>query len=68
MSALCGGIVTLMATNACGSSQTTWNPIDISEKDKAKIEVDTNNCDPKAVSYTHLDVYKRQIYSLTNYF
>jgi len=45
--ALCGGIVTLIATNACGTSQTTWNPIDISEKDKAQIGVDTTNCDPK---------------------
>jgi len=45
--ALCNGTVTLIAANACGQSQTTWNPIDISEKDKAKIEVDTNNCDPK---------------------
>jgi len=46
-SALCGGVVTLKAINACGSSQTTWNPIDISEKDKAKIDVNTSNCDPK---------------------
>ncbi len=47
MGALCGGVVTLMAANDCGSSQTTWNPIDISEKDKANIGVDTNNCNPK---------------------
>jgi hypothetical protein len=43
--ALCNGIVTLIASNYCGQSQTTWNPIDISEQDKARIEVDTSNCD-----------------------
>ncbi len=45
--ALCNGIVTLITKNECGSSQTTWNPIDVSEKDKADISVDTSNCDPK---------------------
>lgn len=52
-SALCGGIVTLIASNVCGTSQTTWNPIDISEKDKAIIGVDTSNCDPKVPFVFH---------------
>ena len=57
---LCNGIVTLIATNVCGQSQTTWNPIDISDKDKAQIGVDTVNCDKKEPYIFHnlsTDVY-----------
>jgi gliding motility-associated-like protein len=42
---VCSGIIKITATNVCGSSFTTWNPIDISEKDKARWTV-TSTCDP----------------------
>lgn len=42
---LCAGVIKLTASNVCGSSFTTWNPIDISDKDKAKWTVDVT-CDP----------------------
>lgn len=42
---LCGGIIKLTASNICGSSFTTWNPIDISDRDKANWTF-TPNCDP----------------------
>lgn len=42
---VCAGIIKITATNVCGSSFSTWNPIDISEKDKAKWEV-TTTCNP----------------------
>lgn len=42
---LCNGTVTLVAKNGCGYSQTTWNPIQISEKDKALFSIDSGNCD-----------------------
>lgn len=42
---VCAGIIKITATNVCGSSFTTWNPIDISEKDKAKWDV-AQTCDP----------------------
>ncbi|MDP2174526.1 MAG: PKD domain-containing protein [Bacteroidota bacterium] len=32
---MCAGIIKLTASNVCGSSFTTWNPVDISDKDKA---------------------------------
>ncbi len=32
---ICAGIIKITATNVCGSSFSTWNPIDISDKDKA---------------------------------
>jgi gliding motility-associated-like protein len=32
---MCAGIIKLTASNVCGSSFTTWNPIDISDKDDA---------------------------------
>lgn len=38
---VCAGIIKITATNVCGSSFSTWNPIDISEKDKAKWDVST---------------------------
>jgi gliding motility-associated-like protein len=42
---VCAGIIKITATNVCGSSFTTWNPIDISDKDKAKWTV-TPTCIP----------------------
>ena len=33
---VCSGVIKLTATNVCGSSFSTWNPIDISERDKAR--------------------------------
>lgn len=43
---LCSGIARLTATNACGSSITTWNPINISDTDLAEFTIDSSNCDP----------------------
>jgi len=43
---LCNGSVTLTATNSCGSSFTTWNPINISEDDLADFRIDSSNCTP----------------------
>ncbi len=40
---VCAGVIKITATNVCGSSFTTWNPIDISEKDKASWTV-TKTC------------------------
>ncbi|HEY1045412.1 MAG TPA: PKD domain-containing protein [Bacteroidia bacterium] len=42
---VCAGIIKITATNVCGSSFTTWNPIDISDKDKAAWSV-TSTCNP----------------------
>ncbi len=42
---ICGGLIKITAKNVCGSSFTTWNPIDISDRDKARWEV-TPTCDP----------------------
>ena len=42
---VCSGVIKITATNVCGSSFTTWNPIDISEKDKAQWAV-TKTCNP----------------------
>lgn len=42
---LCSGVIKLTASNVCGSSFTTWNPIDISDKDKAKWS-HTPTCNP----------------------
>lgn len=42
---VCAGIIRITATNVCGSSFSTWNPIDISDKDKAKWAV-TTTCSP----------------------
>lgn len=42
---VCSGVIMITATNVCGSSFTTWNPIDISEKDKARWTV-TTTCNP----------------------
>lgn len=42
---VCSGVIKITATNVCGSSFTTWNPIDISEKDKALWSV-TKSCNP----------------------
>ena len=44
---VCSGVIKITATNVCGSSFTTWNPIDISDKDKAKWSV-TPTCNPTA--------------------
>lgn len=44
-STLCNGTVQLTASNACGYSQTTWNPIQISRKDRARFTIDSSNCD-----------------------
>lgn len=43
---LCNGNVRLTATNTCGSSFTTWNPINISDVDLAEFTIDSSNCDP----------------------
>ncbi len=43
---LCNANVRLTATNACGSSFTTWNPINISDTDLAEFGIDSSNCDP----------------------
>lgn len=42
---VCAGIIKITATNVCGSSFSTWNPIDISDKDKALWAV-TTTCNP----------------------
>jgi gliding motility-associated-like protein len=42
---MCAGVIKLTASNVCGSSFTTWNPVDISDKDKALWAVDVT-CDP----------------------
>jgi gliding motility-associated-like protein len=42
---LCAGIIKLNASNICGSSFTTWNPIDINDKDSAIWRVQYS-CDP----------------------
>ncbi|MFT5723716.1 MAG: PKD repeat protein [Bacteroidia bacterium] len=42
---LCSGTVRLIASNACGSSQTTWNPIQVSKPDRAIFTLDSTNCD-----------------------
>jgi gliding motility-associated-like protein len=53
---LCDGIVTLIAKNGCGSSFTTWNPIQASSKDSAIIGLSNpNNCDT-AVDFTFLNL------------
>jgi PKD repeat protein len=44
-STLCGGTVRLIASNACGLSQTTWNPIQVSKPDRARFTLDSSNCD-----------------------
>ncbi|MCB9263140.1 MAG: PKD domain-containing protein [Flavobacteriales bacterium] len=51
---LCNGTVKLTASNVCGYSQTTWNPIHISQKDKAIFTIDSSNCDPSGV-YTFIN-------------
>lgn len=42
---VCSGVIKITATNVCGSSFTTWNPIDISERDRARWAV-TKTCVP----------------------
>lgn len=42
---VCGASIKLTASNVCGSSIATWNPIDVSDKDRARWQV-TNTCDP----------------------
>lgn len=42
---ICSGIIRITATNVCGSSFTTWNPIDISDVDTGRWTV-TTSCDP----------------------
>ncbi len=44
---VCAGIIKITATNVCGSSFSTWNPIDISDKDKALWAVATT-CSPNS--------------------
>lgn len=44
-STLCNATVQLTARNACGYSLTTWNPIQISKKDRAVFVIDSSNCD-----------------------
>lgn len=42
----CNGTVKLTMRNTCGSSSTTWNPINVGTKDSAIIDVgNPNNCD-----------------------
>ena len=43
---LCNQTITMVATNACGSSTASWNPIQASDKDSAIIQpVNPQNCD-----------------------
>lgn len=42
---ICAGIIKITATNVCGSSFSTWNPIDISDRDKALWGV-SSTCNP----------------------
>jgi gliding motility-associated-like protein len=42
---ICSGIIKITATNVCGSSFSTWNPIDISDVDSSRWSVVTT-CDP----------------------
>jgi len=43
---LCNGTVRLTATNACGSSTSTWSPIQMGDKDSAIMDiVNPTNCD-----------------------
>ena len=42
---VCNAILQIKAKNACGSSLATWNPVDVSDKDKALWTV-TTTCDP----------------------
>ncbi len=42
---VCAGIIKITATNVCGSSFSTWNPIDISDKDKA-LWASSSTCNP----------------------
>ncbi len=42
---ICAGIIKITATNVCGSSFSTWNPIDISDRDKALWSV-ASTCNP----------------------
>ncbi|MBO6517420.1 MAG: PKD domain-containing protein, partial [Bacteroidia bacterium] len=44
-STLCNATVQLTASNSCGFSLTTWNPIQISQKDEARFTIDSTNCD-----------------------
>ena len=41
---VCDGVVTLEASNVCGSSSTSWTPIQVSGKDKASFSVDSSEC------------------------
>ncbi|MBC7425538.1 MAG: PKD domain-containing protein, partial [Bacteroidia bacterium] len=43
---VCGATLKITARNVCGSSFTTWNPVDISDRDIAKVSYDIS-CDPK---------------------
>lgn len=45
LATLCSGTVRLTASNACGYSLTTWNPIQVSNKDRAIFTIDSSNCD-----------------------
>lgn len=43
---ICSGTVKLTMRNTCASSSTTWNPLNVSAKDSAAIDlVNPNNCD-----------------------
>lgn len=42
---LCSGTVQLTASNACGYSLTTWNPIQVSSRDESRFSMDTSSCD-----------------------
>ncbi len=42
---ICNAVLKIKAQNACGSSLATWNPVDVSDKDKALWTV-TTTCDP----------------------
>ncbi len=42
---VCNAVLKIKASNACGSSLATWNPVDVSDKDKALWAV-TSTCDP----------------------
>ena len=55
--ALCQGTVKLTASNTCGQSFTTWNPLNISQVDLALFSIDSTNCDRTGnFSFTNLSI------------
>jgi gliding motility-associated-like protein len=55
--ALCQGTVKLTASNTCGQSFTTWNPLNISQTDRALFTIDSTNCDRTGnFSFTNISI------------